>query len=552
MPVADYPATLILEGLADAVSIIGPDGVHLHTNAAACAILDDLRARHEGRPVGDFLWDTIDADGRPLPNDRLPVEITRLTGEECSGVEIGFPAAAAGDDVRWLRISTRRLDAERLPCTVLASFADVTEARRNTEELRRERERYRTVAHALHEGLVILDTEARIIAANSRAEEMLGLQTDGLTGRRPTDASWRPVGPDGLPLATSDLATIRVLATGEPEIDRLMGVHTPEGDLRWLRVNATPLHNLDGSLSGVVSTFKDVSEQRAEREELSRATKLFSTAFAEAPNGMALVGLDGRWLKVNHEICRIVGYSESELLERTFQDITHPEDLDADLALLNEVLDGKRRQYQLRKRYIRSDGRVIWVLLSVSLVLDEAGAPLHFISHVEDVTERRELELRLQRLAERDDLTGLLNRRRFEEQLTQQLARCKRHDECAALAMIDLDGFKRLNDTQGHAAGDRVLRAVAAGLSERVRETDTVARLGGDEFAVLLVGADDVSDIAAWLAAAATVGTGRSGVSASVGVTELHPGDTPDEALARADHEMYEIKRARPARSTPR
>ena len=103
----DLVAAELLERLPDAVSIVGPDGARLHTNTAGTAILADLPERHE--------WNAVDADGRPLPHDQLPVEITRLTGRECSDVEIGLPDADGA--VRWLRISTRRVDDVPPPCT---------------------------------------------------------------------------------------------------------------------------------------------------------------------------------------------------------------------------------------------------------------------------------------------------------------------------------------------------------------------------------------------------------------------------------------------------
>ena len=175
---------------------------------------------------------------------------------------------------------------------------------------------------------------------------------------------------------------------------------------------------------------------------------------------MALVGLEGQWLDVNQALCELVGYSEEELRELTFQDLTHPDDLDADLALVADVLAGRRSTYQMNKRYIHADGRVIWALLSVSLATDEDGRPLHFISQIQDVTERRELEEKLRHQAEHDPLTGLANRRRFEQELERQIERCARHGERAALAVIDLDRFKAVNDVHGHATGDKLLAAV--------------------------------------------------------------------------------------------
>src|SRR5437870_12472605 len=99
----DRFAAHVLERLPDAVSIVGPDGVQVHTNRAANAILDDLGARHEGQPIGNVAWNAIDAAGRPLPNAHLPVEITRLTGRECSRVEVGYPDSSG--EIRWLQIS---------------------------------------------------------------------------------------------------------------------------------------------------------------------------------------------------------------------------------------------------------------------------------------------------------------------------------------------------------------------------------------------------------------------------------------------------------------
>jgi two-component system sensor histidine kinase/response regulator len=125
---------------------------------------------------------------------------------------------------------------------------------------------------------------------------------------------------------------------------------------------------------------------------LQESEERFRQAFEFAGIGMAIVGLDGRWLRVNRAICEIVGYPEPELLARTFQDITHPDDLETDLANVHELRDGKRRFYQLDKRYIHRDGHVVWIRLTASLVRDCAEKPLYFISQIEDITARKALE----------------------------------------------------------------------------------------------------------------------------------------------------------------
>ncbi len=131
----------------------------------------------------------------------------------------------------------------------------------------------------------------------------------------------------------------------------------------------------------------------AQRRE---AQDLFETAFSHAPIGMALIGPDGRWLKVNPALCAITGWPESELLQRPFQEITHPDDIDTDRELITQLLAGEIRGYQFEKRYVRRGGAEIWAELSVSLVRDGSGAARHFIVQVEDISQRKEAQRRLQ------------------------------------------------------------------------------------------------------------------------------------------------------------
>lgn len=122
---------------------------------------------------------------------------------------------------------------------------------------------------------------------------------------------------------------------------------------------------------------------------------LFQNAFEFAAIGMALVSPEGKWLRVNHSVCEITGYSEAELLKRTFQDITHPEDLDADLANVKKMLVGEIKTYQMKKRYLHKSGSIVWVLLSVSLVRNKSGEPLFFISQIQDITRQKQGEQKL-------------------------------------------------------------------------------------------------------------------------------------------------------------
>lgn len=145
----------------------------------------------------------------------------------------------------------------------------------------------------------------------------------------------------------------------------------------------------------------DISKQKKIEEDLKISERQFKGAFQYSSIGMALVNLEGRWIRVNNKICEILGYTSEELLAITFQDLTHPDDLLLDLNLLQEVLERKRDHYQIEKRYYHKNGEVIWVQLNVSVILDIAGKPLHFVSQVQDITERKQSEANLIALTEK-------------------------------------------------------------------------------------------------------------------------------------------------------
>jgi diguanylate cyclase (GGDEF)-like protein len=206
---------------------------------------------------------------------------------------------------------------------------------------------------------------------------------------------------------------------------------------------------------------------------------------------------------------------------------------------------GEIDSYEMDKRYIKKDGTQIWVLLAVAIVREEDGSPRHFISQVQDISARKQLEAHTRELANRDPVTSLYNRRRFEEELKRQIARCREAGESAALLLLDLDQFKAVNDSDGHIAGDRLIQTVGRALDERVSEPDVVARIGGDEFAVILRDIDlaQARGVAEELRLAIAAADTERSCTASLGLCRLH-GDVPDaETCFRAvDRAMYRAK----------
>jgi PAS domain S-box-containing protein len=168
-----------------------------------------------------------------------------------------------------------------------------------------------------------------------------------------------------------------------------------DGDWQWILCTGRIIERDGDKPTRMVGCHLDISEQKQIEEELRQSQKRFEGAFKHSAIGMAIISLKGDWLKVNERICKIVGYTEEELLTKTFQDITHPDDLDADLNHVKELIDSKRESYQMEKRYFHKDGHTVWVLLSVSLVRDLAGKPLYFISQIDDISFRKKAEYKL-------------------------------------------------------------------------------------------------------------------------------------------------------------
>ncbi len=285
------------------------------------------------------------------------------------------------------------------------------------------------------------------------------------------------------------------------------------------------------------------------REERARAEadRRFQATFDQAAVGIAHVAPDGSFIMANDAFCRISGWSREVLMTRGFQGITHPDDLDEDMAAAGDLLAGRTSSYQMEKRYLRNDGSIVWVNLTVSLVRTAEGEPDFFVSVIEDISARRAAELD----AELDPLTGLLNRRGTLRRLSTAMDTTGIWQNGVAAAFLDLDGFKAVNDRFGHEEGDRCLVKVAAALRRALRTDDVVARMGGDEFVALFPAGSEnqVMDVLARIQRELdTVSEGEPWqVGASLGVAIVPQGAMPDPTgvIAAADRLMYRAKQAK-------
>jgi len=219
---------------------------------------------------------------------------------------------------------------------------------------------------------------------------------------------------------------------------------------------------------------------------LRESENRFRSAFDHSGIGMALMALDGRWLKVNPALCRTLGYARHELLTLDHEAATYPDDRNIEAPLLRRALAGELTHYEIEKRYVHKAGALIWGLLTVSVVLNADRQPVYLIAQLQDITARKASEETMRALAVRDDLTGVWNRREMFRLLNEESSRADRHCRPLSLIMLDIDAFKLVNDTYGHQAGDTSLKQIARTIEDSVRAFDRVARYGGEEFAVIL------------------------------------------------------------------
>ncbi len=297
----------------------------------------------------------------------------------------------------------------------------------------------------------------------------------------------------------------------------------------------------------VVGTMQDVTDEAAARS----ARDLLSYVVQSTGDAIVTKSRDGTITSWNRGAEQLYGFSEKEAIGQPIGLIEPTHRAGEQQKILQTLLSGESIE-NFETEGVRKDGSVITVSLTVSPVTDANGRIVSTAIIARDTTERVRYEERLRHMADHDQLTGLYNRRRFDEQLKRELARAGRYAAHSAVLSIDIDNFKGINDSAGHAAGDAVLVQVARVLGNRFRSTDVVARLGGDEFAVLLsaVGADEARAAAEDLlseirSSPASYGGRPFRISASIGVTAFESDDaTAGEVLVNADLAMYAAKTA--------
>ena len=294
-------------------------------------------------------------------------------------------AQGRANDTRWhLRKGGSRFWVEGMNHAIrdeagdLVGFAkvcrDMTEKRQAEEALRIAHQRNEEILESITNAFYAVDADFCFTYVNQRCAQMWDKKREDLLGRRLWDVFPQSVG------SVSYKRHLQVMTERHP-------VHYETvSSLFGRSIEASIYPTTEGGLS---TYFVDISERKEADERLQESEKRFRATFEQAAVGMAHVGLDGRWLRVNQRLTEKVGYTREELLTKTFQEITYPDDLEADLDHMRQLLAGEIQTYAMEKRYLRKDGSLIWINLTVSLVRDEEQSPLYFIAVIEDINARK-------------------------------------------------------------------------------------------------------------------------------------------------------------------
>jgi diguanylate cyclase (GGDEF)-like protein/PAS domain S-box-containing protein len=353
---------------------------------------------------------------------------------------------------------------------------------------------------------LVFDRELQYALVAGRAPGHHGLRPEEIEGRYAQDV----LGPDWWEIYGP---LYQAALDGD---SRSLEIWSNDGT-RCFLAEVGPLYDAEQEVAGGVAVFRDITRRKRGDEARHEAEERFELIFEQGPVGMALLTVEGRWVRVNQALVEITGHTSEGLLAKSLQELTYPDDRSNDIEQLRRLTEGEISDYRTEKRLFHARGHVISVVLWVSLVRDRAGKPQNLIAQIQDITERKLMEERLRGLAEYDGLTGLCNRRLFEHELGLQVDRVRRGGgsgrragEGSAMLVIDLDNFRAVNESAGYKRGDELLKAIAASLQERLRGTDLIARLDGDEFGVLLRGTP--------LGAAEAVANGLRQVVADCGI----------------------------------
>ena len=527
-----------LEQMLDSYYEVDLSGNFTFLNAAACWNLGYEKGELDGKNYRVI-----------MPED----EIDRLFGAfhkvyETGKPDLGFSHRVMRKDrsIGFAESSISLLkDKQGHPIGFTCIGRDVTERKKLEDDLRRSEEKYRTMLEQMQDGYYEVDLKGTYTFANTAAGNLLGIPKEQIIG-----TNYRGITPPD-EVGRLFQAYNQVFKSGIPNTGFAHTITIKDDQSIQVESSIDVRKNERGEVIGFKSVVRDVTERKMLEAALRLSEEKYRTILEEMADAYYEVNLAGNFTFVNEATTRHTGYTAEELTKMNFRQVTYEEDINPVFTAYNNVFRSGEPNKGYAHRMVRKDGTVGYVEAAVSVLKDKQGAIVGFRCVSRDVTERKMLEQKLADMATHDFLTGLPNRILLNDRFQVALAQANRNNYKLGIMSLDLDHFKEVNDTMGHAVGDEFLKAVGTRLSNILRSSDTVARLGGDEFLLLLQEIHYPED--AILIAEKIIDSCKEplringhqlNISTSIGIA-IYPdnGEDMDTLMRKSDAAMYFSKR---------
>lgn len=380
--------SLILESSIDGIVGLDIYSRHIFVNDKAAKMLG-YSAEYLIGKSSHGIWHHTKPDGSYYPEEECPIVRTLSAGESARGEELFWRKNGSSFAVEFVRSPI--VEDGKITGAVI-SFHDISEKKLLESQLKNEHEQMLLYLEVSGLIIVVLDKNANIVSVNRAGSELLGLSRDEIVGLNWFDNFIDKQICSEVKQVFNDMINEKISSSSH-YINKILDANKTEHLVSW---NNAMYRDENGDIIGVIAIGNDVTQEDSLVQELKISNLRYEQTFKTAQIGIAHVGLDGSWLDVNDYLCKLIGYSKDELLKLTFQDITYADDLDKDLAYVSKLLDKKLDSYHIEKRYIRKDGNIIWVNLSVVLLRDSSDKPLYFILIIQDISQLKLLMLELE------------------------------------------------------------------------------------------------------------------------------------------------------------
>lgn len=532
----------LTQNSSDLIALLSPEGIFSYASPSHLGILGYQPQELLGKSAFELthpddvpqslkiFQSLVEAPGRVL---RTELQFPKKDGSYC-----------------YLEVTgTNLLDDPAVRAIVLNSH-DITERKQAEEKLQASEKMLQTVMDNIPQIIFWKDRNSVFLGCNRNLVQAAGFTSPAeIIGKTDYDMPWKKEESDFFRECDR-----RVMATDMPEYHIVEPLRQANGEQRWLDTSKVPLHDANGEVTGILVCFEDITERRQVEIALQDSETKYRSVVDNLKEVVFQTDADGLWTFLNPAWSEITGFSLEESLGNNLLDYIHPEDRQQNQELFQSLIEDQKDSCRHEVRYLTSGFR--WLEVFARLTLSPDGAIVGTSGALNDITDRKQVEEQLSKLASLDSLTQMANRRRFDQHLTQEWQRMSRDQTPLSLILGDIDFFKAYNDTYGHPAGDQCLQQVAKAIDlAATRPGDLVARYGGEEFVVILPNtppegalqvAEEIQSNLRDLEIAHDHSRVGSYVTLSLGVASTIPSPetTSGMLIATADEALYEAKAA--------